>query len=206
MERPQPRLTCRSGASGRHGGAASSNCGGGSPARYLRRCNTLIQIRGRNGGRTDVPGESDDKELIEQLRQTAALLDPVPQRLREAAVAYYTGRTTDSDLAELVFDSLADDDVALVRGPEHARLLSFEASGLTIDVEVTGTGPDRRIIGQLAPPQRAAVEIRHGLDSTGLDTDELGRVSEPLRAGPFSLRCSTGTDPDRAGVTDWIAL
>ena len=153
-----------------------------------------------------MPGESDDKELMEQLRQIAARLDPVPQRLLEAAVASYTWRTIDSDLAELVFDSLADDDVALVRGPEHARLLSFEASGLTIDVEVTGTGPDRRIIGQLAPPQRAAVEIRHGLDATGLDTDELGRFSGPLRAGPFSLRCSTGTDPDRAVVTDWIAL
>src|SRR5258708_12576964 len=206
MQRPKPRLTCRSGASGRHGRAASSNCGGGSLARYLRRCNTLIQIRGRNGGRTDVPGESDDKELMEQLRQIAARLDPVPQRLLEAAVASYTWRTIDSDLAELVFDSLADDDVALVRGPEHARLLSFEASGLTIDVEVTGTGPDRRITRQLPPPHPPTVATPHRLDTTAPDTDELGRFSGPLRPGPFSLTRSKGTDPHRPRATDWIAL
>jgi hypothetical protein len=152
-----------------------------------------------------VPDESDDAELEEQLRRIAARFDPVPPQLLEAAVDSYTWRTVDSDLAELVFDSLADD-VALVRGPEHARLLSFEASGLTIDVEVTGSGPDRRIIGQLAPPQQAAVEIRQGLNVNDLDADELGRFSGPLRAGPFSLRCRTGTDPDRPVVTDWIAL
>lgn len=153
-----------------------------------------------------MPDESDDAKLQEQLRQIAARFDPVPPRLLEAAVESYTWRTVDSDLAELVFDSLADDDVALIRGPEHARLLSFEASGLTIDVEVTGSGPDRGIVGQLAPPQRVAIEIRQGLNVTGLDTDELGRFSGPLRAGPFSLRCRTGADPDRPVVTDWIAV
>jgi hypothetical protein len=153
-----------------------------------------------------VPDEPDDAELNEQLREIAAQFDPVPPRLLRTAVDSYTWRTVDSDLAELVFDSLADDRVALVRGQEHARLLSFEASGLTIDVQVTGSGPDRKIIGQLAPPQRVAVEIRQGLNVTGLDADELGRFSGPLHSGPFSLRCSTGTDPDRPVVTDWIAL
>ncbi len=153
-----------------------------------------------------MPDESDDAELKEQLREIAARFDPVPPRLLKAAVDSYTWRTADSELAELVFDSLADDNVALVRGPEQARLLSFQASGLTIDVEVTSSGPDRKIIGQLAPPQRVAVEIRQGLHVTGLDADELGRFSGPLRSGPFSLRCSTRTDPGRPVVTDWIAL
>jgi hypothetical protein len=153
-----------------------------------------------------VADELDDAELEDQLRQIAARFDPVPPQLLDAAVDSCTWRTVDSDLAELVFDSLADDHVALVRGREQARLLSFEASGLIIDLEVTGSGPDRTIIGQLAPPQRAAVEIRQGSNVTGLDADELGRFSGPLRAGPFSLRCSTGTDPDRPVVTDWIAL
>jgi hypothetical protein len=153
-----------------------------------------------------VPDEPDDTKLEEQLRETAARLDPVPPRLLRAAVDSYTWRTVDSDLAELVFDSLADDHVTLVRGREHARLLSFEAGGLSIDVQVTGSGPDRRIVGQLAPPQRAGVKIRQGLNVTGLNADELGRFSGPLRKGPFSLLCSTGTDPDRPVVTDWIAI
>lgn len=153
-----------------------------------------------------MPDEPDDAELEKQLREIAARFDPVPPRLRKAAVDSHTWRTVDSELAELVFDSLADDNAALVRGPEHARLLSFQASGLTIDVEVTSSGPDRKIIGQLAPPQRVAVEVRQGLNVTGLDADELGRFSGPLRSGPFSLRCTTGTHPDRPVVTDWIAL
>jgi hypothetical protein len=154
-----------------------------------------------------VPDEPDDTELEEQLREIIARLDPVPPRLLKAAVDCYTWRTVDSELAELVFDSLADDHVTLVRGREHARLLSFEAGGLTIDVQVTGSGPRRRIVGQLAPPRPAAVKIRQGLNVTGLDADELGRFSGPLRDGPFSLLCTgTGTDPDRPVVTDWIAI
>ena len=153
-----------------------------------------------------MPDEPDDTELEEELREIAARLDPVPPRLLTAAVDSYTWRTVGSDLAELVFDSLADDHVALVRGQEHARLLSFESGGLTIDVQVSGGGPDRRIVGQLAPPRRAAVKIRQGLKVTGLDTDDLGRFSGPLRKGPFSLLCSTGADPDRPVVTDWIAI
>jgi hypothetical protein len=162
-------------------------------------------IRG-DDGRTDVLDETEDEELEEQLRQIAARLDPVPPPLLEAAMDSYTFRTIDSDLAELVFDSLADDQAALVRGRDDARLLSFEASGLTIDVQVTGSGPDRRIIGQLAPPQPVVVEIRQGLNVAGLDADELGRFSGQLHTGPFSLRCSTGTDPDRPVVTDWVVL
>src|SRR5258708_39306106 len=102
-------------------------------------------IKGRNDGRTDVPDESDDAELEEQLRQIAARLDPVPQRLLEAAVDSYTWRTIDSDLAELAFHSLADDDEALLPGPVHSRRLSFGASRLTIYVVVSRTGSFRSI-------------------------------------------------------------
>jgi hypothetical protein len=161
-------------------------------------------MRARKKEGADVP-HSDDAELEEQLRQIAARFDPVPQRLLDAALASYTWRTAETDLAELVYDSAAEH-VALVRGQEHARLLSFEANSLTIDVQVTGSGQDRRIIGQLTPPQRAAVDIRQGLNVLGLEADDLGRFSGTLRAGPFSLRCSTGTDQHRLVITDWITV
>src|SRR5258708_2407380 len=112
-------------------------------------------IKGRNDGRTDVPDESDDAELEEQLRQIAARLDPVPQRLLEAAVDSYTWRTIDSDLPDFLFASLAADDAALVRGRGRAGLLPSEESALPTDVEAPGRGPARRITAQLAPPQRA---------------------------------------------------
>lgn len=152
-----------------------------------------------------MPDMPDDIELEEQLRHIAARVDRVPGRVLEAAVNSYTWRTVESDLAELVFDSLADN-VAPVRGPEQARQLSYEATGLAIDVEVTGSGPERTIMGRLEPPQPASVEIRRGPDVTALDADEQGRFSGTLRVGPFSLRCSTRADPDRPVVTDWITL
>ena len=153
--------------------------------------------------------EPNDTELEEQLRRAAARFEPVPADLMRTAVGAYTWRTIDADLAELVFDSAVDeDDAALVRGPQQARLLSFRSNGLILDIEVTATGSERGLLGQLMPPRRAAIQIRHRNDVTTVDADELGRFSAgSLRAGPICLRCSA--DPlsgPRRVVTDWVSI
>jgi hypothetical protein len=156
-----------------------------------------------------VHDEPDDARLEEELRELAARLEPVPDRLVQAALDAYAWRTVDAELAELVFDSLADrDEAALVRGQQQERLLSFRASGLTIEVEVTVAGPARRLIGQLVPPQRAEVEIRHQDEVVTLATDEFGRfIADRLPAGPVSLRCGPGGGQDRSAVvTEWIPI
>jgi hypothetical protein len=156
-----------------------------------------------------VRDEPEDTELEEQLRQAAARFEPVPPELIRTAVGAYTWRTIDADLAELVFDSVVDhDDAALVRGPHPGRLLSFRSGGLTIDIEIAGVGPDRSLIGQLVPPQPAAVEIRQGTDARTVEADELGRFSAgPLRPGPTCLRCSVDAEGGRhAVVTDWVTI
>ena len=154
----------------------------------------------------DDPGET---ELEEELRRVAARFEPVPPVLLQAALDAYSWRTADAELAELVFDSLVDrDEAALVRGGDDGRMLSFHVGGLSIEVEVSGTGASRRLIGQLVPPQQAVVDIRYGGDVATLETDELGRFSSgTLRAGPVSLRCSTGEEANRRRVvTDWILI
>jgi hypothetical protein len=153
-----------------------------------------------------VPDKADHIEVEERLRMIIELLDPVPERLLAAALDSYTWRTVDSELAELVLDSVAEDQGALVRGREDVRLLSFAASGLTIDVQVSSGGQGRRIVGQLAPPGPATVQIRQGSAVTDLDADELGRFRGPLREGPFSMMCSTGAEGARQIVTDWITI
>ncbi|HUK68683.1 MAG TPA: hypothetical protein VLW50_08025 [Streptosporangiaceae bacterium] len=152
--------------------------------------------------------EPDDNELEAQLRQVAARFDPVPAELIRTAVGAFTWRTIDAELAELVFDSVVDhDDAAVVRGTQQARLLSFRSSDLTIEVEVTATGSQRTLIGQLIPPRQAAIEIRHGDDVATLDADELGRFSAgPLHAGPISLRCGTDGAAAHRVVTDWVSI
>ncbi len=153
--------------------------------------------------------EHDDTELEEELRRVAVRFEPVPADLMRLAAGAYIWRTIDADLAEIVFDSAVDhDEAALVRGPQPGRLLSFRSSGLTIDVEVTGTGSQRDLIGQLVPPQWAAIEIRQGDDVSTLDADELGRFSAgPLRSGPIRLRCRTEAQTGlRRVVTDWVSI
>jgi hypothetical protein len=154
---------------------------------------------------TDAP---DNNELEQELRRVAARLDPVPPEVVQAAVDAYSWRDIDAELAELVFDSLLDADQAtLVRGPPGARLVSFKTPGLTVDVEVTSTGSGRDVMGQITPPQRVTVEIRHGAEIVTTDADELGRFrSASLQSGPMSLRLHPAGSPRAAVVTDWLAI
>ena len=153
--------------------------------------------------------EPDDARLEEELRELAARLEPVPDRLVQAALDAYAWRTIDAELAELTFDSLAGhEEAALVRGQQQERLLSFRASGLTIEVEVTAAGPARRLIGQLVPPQRAEVKIRHQDGVVTVATDEFGRfVADRMPAEPVSLRFGPTPGEGRSAVvTEWIPI
>jgi len=151
----------------------------------------------------------DDSALEQELRLAAARLDPVPPEVVAAAVDAFSWRDADAELAELVFDSLLDADQAtLVRGSAGRRLVSFKTPGLTVDVEVTSAGPGRDIMGQISPPQRASVHIRHGAGIARTDADELGRfAAAALQAGPMSLRVSAaGGGTPAAVITDWLAI
>jgi hypothetical protein len=149
-----------------------------------------------------------DDELEAELRRLAADREPVPAQLYQAAVDAFSWRDIDAEIAELVYDSLLDaGEASLVRGPAGQRLVSFEAGGLTIDVEVTSSGPGRTVMGQIAPPQRATVDIRHPRDTVTVEADELGRFwSGPLPPGPASLRLRPPPGAGPAIVTDWISL
>jgi hypothetical protein len=150
--------------------------------------------------------EPDDDELEEELRRLAARVDPVPPELLHGAAGAFAWRDIDAELAELVFDSLIDSDEAtLVRGSPDRRLVSFAAGGLTIDVEVTVTGPARTVMGQIVPPRRGRVDLRRPGETVSVEADELGRFrSGPLPPGPLSLRLRT--DEGAPVVTDWLSL
>ncbi len=150
-----------------------------------------------------------DDELETELRQLAANREPVPAPLRQAAVDAFSWRDIDAEIAELVYDSLLDADAAsLVRGPADQRMVSFAVGGMTIDLEVTSSGPGRTVMGQIVPPQPAMVDIRYRRDTVTVEADDLGRFrSGPLPPGPASLRLrppSGAAGP--AIITDWVAL
>ncbi len=169
----------------------------------------LALMKITEGEGMNVHSEREDTELEEELRRAVARFDPVPGELLQAAIEAFTWRTIDAELAELVFDSLIDqDEMSLVRGPQERRLLSFETGGQTIDLEVTSTSSSRGLVGQLTPARQASVEIRVGASVIAVDADELGRFrAETVPAGPMSLRCGAASaEPGTAVVTDWVSI
>ncbi|WP_240468429.1 hypothetical protein [Streptomyces dangxiongensis] len=150
--------------------------------------------------REAVPDEDThaDTLLEEELRQAAAVLDPVPAELLQSALDAYALHDLDARLAELTFDSLVD--ALPVRGVMDApRMLTFRAGEVSVDVEVTADG----LIGQVLPPQPARIEVLDGPRTPRpVAADALGRfTSHTPPAGPFALRLRTGAE---VIVTEWL--
>jgi hypothetical protein len=155
-------------------------------------------------------GSDEHERLFQELRAVIAEADPVPPEVLRSGLESFTWRTIDADLAALAYDSASEHPAAAaVRGSEGPRLLTFEAPGLTVEVEVTVVGAHRRLIGQLVPAQQALVTVRHRQGSTvTVEADELGRFrADDLSAGISSLQCHlAGTEEGDSVVTDWISL
>ncbi|MHC8420062.1 hypothetical protein ACH121_09595 [Streptomyces sp. NB004] len=142
--------------------------------------------------------DADDGLLEEELRQAAAILDPVPAGLRQVAVDAFALHDLDARVAELTFDSLVD--AIPVRGEtDPPRMLTFRSDAVTVDVEVTADG----LIGQLLPPGPAGIEVLSGPRAhTRLTADDMGRFTGAAPpAGPFALRLRTGGE---VVVTEWL--
>jgi hypothetical protein len=147
---------------------------------------------------TFTDGELDAGLLEEELRQAAAILDPVPAGLRQIAVDAFALHDLDARVAELTFDSLVD--AIPVRGEtDPPRMLTFRADEVTVDVEVTADG----LIGQVLPPGPARIEVLSGpLARARLTADDLGRFTgDAPPTGPFALRLRTGRE---VVVTEWL--
>jgi len=154
-----------------------------------------------------------DDELMRELRSLFTRLDPLAPWALEQARFAYCWRSVDSELAELSFDSLLDQDLALAvrAGGDPAaepRMLGFGAvvggEDVAIEVEVT-PGPRRAsLIGQLLPPEATTVELQSGTGEIDrVEADELGRfLIEPVPSGPVRLRVRHG---DRHVHTTWVS-
>jgi hypothetical protein len=151
--------------------------------------------------------EPGDDELEEELRILAAWLEPVPPDVIASAVSAYTWRTVDAELAELVYDSMLDEDAGtLVRGGTE-RLVTFRSGELTIDVEVSVMGTLRNLTGRIVPARRAGVNIKHRDGVVTTDADELGRFRvEHVPAGPVRLRLLVADPAQPPVATDWVTI
>ena len=104
--------------------------------------------------------------------------------------------------------TLSQAGASAVHGSPEWRQLSFRASGLTIELEITGTGNERRLTGRLVPRQPAVVDIRHADGVITVEADELGRFgAEAVPPGQISLRSRLGPATDQSSVvTGWVTI
>ena len=120
-----------------------------------------------------------------------------PPEVVEAAKGLFTWRTVDAELADARpttrWSTPAEPGV---RAAGQPRILTFEAGGLTVEVEVDDVPGARRLIGQLTPPGRAELELR----TSGRRGDRRGRRAGPVRAGPAGRQAALQpADPPRRG-------
>jgi hypothetical protein len=155
--------------------------------------------------------QGTDEPLVAELRAFFAEVDPVPPLVTEAAKAALGWRRLDADLAELLSDSaLESESLALTRGSgAPVRSVTFSTSELTIDVEIHADGEDRSLLGQLAPPRTATVEIQT-VDETlpTVQTDHLGRFRATIPTGG-AIRLRVTVADARTGPTietSWISV
>ena len=149
--------------------------------------------------------EQELDQFTGRLRALGRRMDPTPPAVTAAAKAAFEWRTVESELAELTYDSWMDDrELAGVRSSGGRRQLTFEAPGLTVEVEVAdGAAPG--LVGQLVPAHPGTVELRHGGGVLTLAVDDLGRFAASyLPAGPLSLRCTA--DAASPVETEWVAV
>jgi hypothetical protein len=149
----------------------------------------------------------EDEILMSRLRAMLSA-DSSPAHVVELAKRLYSLRTLDAELAALTADSAVDPAAVAVRdGGAATRLLTFETPELAIEIEVSGTGRFRRILGQLEPAGPAVIEIRQPSlpRSRRVDADERGRfVIDRVEPGPVSLTCHR--DGDRPISTEWTGV
>jgi hypothetical protein len=144
-----------------------------------------------------------DEELMAEVRAAFAALEPVPERVLAAARAAIAWREPAAAPADLVADSHSRATTAGLRGA--SRLLTFEGAGLVVEIEVTGAGRDREIVGRLSPPAPAHVRIRRPGGELTARADESGHFIVPRV--PAGLMSMVFRLPDATSiVTSWVRL
>jgi hypothetical protein len=155
-------------------------------------------------------GDQGDDGLLRDLGELVRRVDPVPPDVTLSARSALALRRLDADLAELLYDSALDADaLAGVRSATTAsRLLTFEASGVTVEVEVAAEGERRRLVGQIVPPGEARLIIRQTSGERETSADALGRfAAEDVAAGPVSIRLEAVVEGRTIVVeTGWISV
>lgn len=147
-----------------------------------------------------------DEDLIDLLHNALAELDQVPRKVVDAAHTAFEWRTVDAELAELLFDSSTQGELAGVRSDVAARQLSYGLGDVEIELLVRDAEAEPRIDVQIVPAGPRTLEVRNGESSETVTTDEHGRCTLPLPRARRVQLVLRATDGGPAVATPWISL
>jgi len=160
---------------------------------------------------TPYPTDADfaghaEEALAERLRRIAAEADPVPNLVLESARAAIALRRLDAELAEIMHDSEVDE-IGAVRGPADdaegdVRLLSFEASGVSITAQISVSGAGRTLFGQVAGAEVIEVSVQTPTERLPAEVGDAGTFRlDDVPTGPLRLIVTTAAGEV---VGDWV--
>ena len=150
--------------------------------------------------------ETNHDPLLAELRRLAQEIDAVPDDVTAYAKAALGWRRVDAELAELLSDSRLET-AALVRsGEARIRSVTFRGEEVEIAVEIHDRDAGIRIMGQLAPPLIAAVDVQFddGTIAATVDSDELGRFRFDLDHGGRLRLLIRRVPPAQPIETSWL--
>lgn len=149
-----------------------------------------------------------DEMLLEELRRIASVMDPIPEALVRAGRESLTWLRVDAELAELLSDSIVDDErLALVRSSGSVRAVTFEADGFTIELDILGDGAHRTLVGQLVAAGIAEIEVQTSEATRTVTADTHGRFrAENVPAGRMRLRVTGHPAAAGPAETSWITI
>ncbi len=154
--------------------------------------------------------DSRPEELLDELRRLVGRVDPVPADATAYARAALGWRRIDAELAELLVDSALESEAVALTRADHAaaRSLTFRAGTLEIVLEIQETDAGIVLLGQLAPPTAAAVDVQRDDSSlvTSAAADTLGRFRIQLAEGGRIRLLIRREPPEQPVETSWIGL
>jgi hypothetical protein len=110
----------------------------------------------------------------------------VPESVREAARRAFDARRRDVHIADLVFDSLLDDDGRTDADPSR-RSLRFGAADAGAEVTVTEVDEVLTVVVNVLPAQKCEIEIQSRDTSRTVTTSDAGEVEFTAQPGLMSL-------------------
>jgi hypothetical protein len=155
----------------------------------------------------DGPIDGHDLEVLASMADVFARIEPVPAGLVDRIRFAVALEHLDAEVARIRAEHAPD--LALARGDEATRTITFESPSLTIMITISAASGDMiRLDGWLAPPAAHPIELRTATGEIRSRADDEGCFAfRRVPRGLAQLVVRTDGDPSgRAVVTPSIVV